>query len=214
MEDRRLITFEGGEGAGKSTQARRLAARLTALGHEVVATREPGGSAVAEAIRELVLARAPTSAVAECLLFAAARAEHVTATIAPALARGAYVVCDRFIDSTRVYQGCLGGIDPGLIAVLEAATVGPHRPALTVILDLPPEEGLGRAADRGDTNRYERHELSWHSRLRRGFLAIAEAEPARCVVIDAARDLDTVAADVWAAVARRFASEVPVTGIG
>lgn len=206
---RRFITFEGGEGAGKSTQARRLSGRLSALGYEAVLTREPGGAPLAERIRALVLEQAPAAPVAECLLFAAARAEHVAVTIAPALARAAFVICDRFIDSTRVYQGTLGGIDAGLIAMLEAATVAPHWPSLTIVLDLAPEDGLRRAAARGDINRFEGRALEWHQRLREGFAEIAQVEPDRCVVVDAARDVDAVEADVWAAVARRFGFEAP-----
>ncbi|MBX9925964.1 MAG: dTMP kinase, partial [Hyphomicrobiaceae bacterium] len=183
MRTRRFITLEGGEGSGKSTQARRLADRLRAAGHEVVLTREPGGAPLAEAIRGLVLANDPASNIAECLLFAAARAEHVAVTIAPALARGAFVVCDRFIDSTRVYQGVLGGIDRSLIATLEQATVAPHEPTLTLMLDLAPEDGLARAVARGTTNRFESNDIGWHRKLRDGFLAIARAEPDRCRIV-------------------------------
>ncbi len=201
---RRFITLEGGEGSGKSTQARRLAEHLRTLGLDAVLTREPGGAPLAEAIRGLVLAHYPASNVAECLLFAAARAEHVAVTIAPALARGAFVVCDRFTDSTRVYQGTLGGIDARLIATLEAATIEPHRPALTLILDLDPAAGLARAAARGATNRFEGHDLAWHRKLREGFLAIAQAEPERCRIIDASADPDAVAAQVWQAVTAAY----------
>lgn len=204
MASSRFITFEGGEGSGKSTQARRLAERLRELGQEVVLTREPGGAPLAEAIRGLVLAEDPVSAVAECLLFAAARAEHVAVTIAPALARGAFVVCDRFIDSTRVYQGRLGGIDPKLIATLEAATVAPHMPTLTLILDVSPEDGLARATARGMTNRFEAHDLAWHRRLQQGFLDIARAEPERCRVISGGADADAVAERIWREVAETY----------
>ncbi len=197
MQKKRFITLEGGEGAGKSTQAKRVAERLRALGHEVVLTREPGGAPLAEALRGLVLATAPASPVAECLLFAAARAEHVAVTIAPALARGAFVVCDRFIDSTRVYQGVLGGIDRELISTLERATVGPHEPTLTLILDMAAREGLTRAVERGAANRFEARPLDWHERLRAGFLDIARAEPDRCRVVDAAGSADAVAAVIW-----------------
>lgn len=203
----RFISFEGGEGSGKSTQARRLAERLRAHGHEVVLTREPGGAPLAERIRALVLEEVPQSAVAECLLFAAARAEHIAVTIAPAIERGAFVICDRFIDSTRVYQGELGQVDTSLIAELETRTVAPFLPALTLILDLPAEDGLRRAAARGETNRFEARGLEWHSRLRNGFLNIAAAEPARCRILDAAADPDAVAAAVWLEVASAFALE-------
>lgn len=205
----RFITFEGGEGSGKSTQARRLAARLSAAGQEVVLTREPGGAPLAEAIRTLVLETAPVSRVAECLLFAAARAEHVSVTIAPAIARGAFVICDRFIDSTRVYQGMLGEVDKALIATLENATVAPHLPALTLVLDLPPEAGLRRATERGTTNRFEGHDLEWHRRLRDGFLEIAHAEPVRCRVIDAVQDVEAVSEAIWREVAGAFGLDPP-----
>lgn len=199
----RFITFEGGEGSGKSTQARLLAERLRTAGHDVVATREPGGTPLAESIRDLVLAKRPQSSIAEFLLFAAARAEHLEAVIKPALARGAFVVCDRFIDSTRVYQGVVGGVDRALIAELERRTVAPFLPVLTVIVDIDPELGLARAAGRGELSRYDKARGEIHAALRAGFLAIAQAEPQRCVVIDGARDIDAVARDVWQAVARR-----------
>jgi dTMP kinase len=210
MATSKFITFEGGEGAGKSTQAKLLAARLTALGYEVVLTREPGGAPLAERIRALVLEQAPAAPVAECLLFAAARAEHVAVTIAPALGRGAFVICDRFIDSTRVYQGTLGGVDRELIAAIERTTVAPHWPALTLMLDLPPQTGLARAVARGATNRFEGHNAAWHQRLRDGFAALAVAEPERIRVIEAARPVEAVAVDIWAAVAARFDLSGPV----
>ena len=203
----RFITFEGGEGAGKSTQLKRLAGRLQAQGLEVVATREPGGSPGAEAIRELVLNGAADrwSAVTETLLMYAARRDHVERVIRPALERGAWVACDRFADSTRAYQGAAGGVDPGLISALERFILADVRPDLTLIFDLAPKEGLRRAAGRGGEMRFESKGMDFHRRLRAGFLAIAEAEPARCAVIDAAGDIEAVAAAVWAAVEARLA---------
>jgi dTMP kinase len=204
----RFITFEGGEGAGKSTQLKRLAARLQASGREVVATREPGGSPGAEGIRELVLKGNADrwSPVTETLLMYAARRDHVERVIRPALARGAWVVCDRFADSTRAYQGAAGGTDPGLIAALETYILEGTRPDLTLIFDLPVEVGLERAHVRAGTEmRFESKGQAFHERLREGFLAIAKAEPGRCVVIDATGDPETVEARVWAAVTARVA---------
>lgn len=204
----KFITFEGGEGSGKSTQARLLAERLRAAGHEVVLTREPGGTPLAESIRDLVLAQKPQSSNAEFLLFAAARAEHIAAVIAPALQRGAYVVCDRFIDSTRVYQGVVGGVDDGLIMELERRTVAPLLPGLTLIVDIDPELGLARAAGRGELSRYDSARSETHAALRRGFLAIAQGEPQRCVVVDGGRDIEAVERDVWRAVSARVLDKV------
>lgn len=208
MTSGKFITLEGGEGSGKSTQARLLAERLGAGGHEVVLTREPGGTPLAEKIRELVLAQKPQSANAEFLLFAAARAEHLQALIVPALNRGAFVVCDRFIDSTRVYQGVVGGVDGGLIAELERRTVVPHMPALTLIVDIDPAVGLARAAGRGELTRYDSARSETHAALRHGFLAIAQTEPDRCVVIDGRRDIQAVERDVWQAVRTRVLDKV------
>jgi dTMP kinase len=202
----RFITFEGGEGAGKSTQLRRLAERLAARGLDVVPTREPGGSPGAEAIRALVLNGAADrwSPLTETLLMYAARRDHIERVIAPALARGAWVVCDRFADSTRAYQGAAGGTDPALIAALEAGVLDEARPDLTLILDLPPQAGLARAAARGGEMRFEAKGLAFHERLREGFLAIARDEPERCALIDATGSLVEVEAAVWATVAARL----------
>jgi dTMP kinase len=202
----RFITFEGGEGAGKSTQLKRLAERLRARGVEVVATREPGGSPGAESIRELVLNGAADrwSPVTETLLMYAARRDHIERVIEPALARGAWVVCDRFADSTRAYQGAAGGTDPALIAALEAHVLGATRPDLTLIFDISPEAGLARAHARGGELRFESKGLDFHRRLRDGFLAIARAEPERCMLIDAAGLMDAVEQAVWAAAAARL----------
>jgi dTMP kinase len=203
----RFITFEGGEGAGKSTQLQRLAARLAVGGQEVVATREPGGSPGAEAIRELVLKGSADrwSPVTETLLMYAARRDHVERVIRPALARGAWVVCDRFADSTRAYQGAAGGTDPGLIAALETYILEATRPDLTLIFDLPVAVGLERAHVRaGAEMRFESKGQAFHERLREGFLAIAKAEPERCAVIDATGPLNEVEERVWAAVEARL----------
>ena len=210
----RFITLEGGEGAGKSTQARLLAERLRALGHECVVTREPGGSTVAEALREVILSgvAAPLGPSAETVLFAAARIVHMAQTIMPALARGAFVVCDRFTDSTRVYQGALGKVDPDLIRAMEVIAVGDHRPDLTLMLDLPAQMGLARAAARrgdGAADRFEAEGLAYHEGLRTAFLAIAKAEPGRCRVIDAQQGPDDVAASIGAAVEDRFGTIAP-----
>lgn len=200
MDKGRFITFEGGEGGGKSTQLRLLAQRLTGLGLEVVATREPGGSPGAEAIRDLLVRGEADrwSAVTETLLMYAARRDHVERVIRPALARGAWVLCDRFADSTRAYQGAAGGADPGLIAALESYVLEDVSPDLTLILDLPPAAGLARAASRpGGETRFESKGEAFHTRLREGFLVIAAAEPERCRVIDASQPLETVSAAIW-----------------
>jgi dTMP kinase len=198
-----FITFEGGEGAGKSTQLTRLADRLEAAGRAVVRSREPGGSPGAEAIRSLlVIGEADRwSPVTETLLMYAARRDHIERVIAPALARGSMVLCDRFADSTRAYQGAGGGAPASLISALEAEVLGDLRPDLTLILDLPTASGLARAAGRGGGEaRFESKGLAFHERLRAGFLAIAQADPRRCRIVDAARDEMSVAADVWAEV--------------
>ena len=203
MAPGKFITFEGGEGAGKSTQLTRLVTRLREGGREVVATREPGGSPGAEAIRELVLKGAADrwSPVTETLLMYAARRDHVERVIRPALARGAWVVCDRFADSTRAYQGAAGGTDAGLIAAMETYVLEGTLPDVTLIFDLPVAVGLERAHARaGAEMRFESKGKAFHERLREAFLAIARAEPERCVVIDAAGSLKEVEEKVWSAV--------------
>lgn len=207
----RFITFEGGEGAGKSTQLRLLQQRLASRGIEVVATREPGGSPRAESIRALLLSAKvmPLGAFAETLLFAAARADHVERTIAPSLCRGAFVLCDRFLDSTRVYQGALGHLTDAALTALERGSVGRTRPDLTLILDLPAETGLARATARraglGEAvDRFESEAASFHARVRDAFLEIARSEPERCVVIDAAGLAAEVETRIWSAVELRL----------
>jgi dTMP kinase len=204
-----FITFEGGEGAGKTTQLRRLADRLAAAGREVLATREPGGSPGAEAIRALLVTGEVDrwSPVTETLLINAARRDHVERVIGPAVARGAAVLCDRFADSTRAYQGAGGGAPAELIAGLEGAVLGDLRPDLTLILDLPAETGLARAMGRGGAEaRFEAKGLAFHERLRAAFLDIARREPERCAVIDAGQDEAAVETAIWAHIARRIAA--------
>ncbi len=203
-----FISLEGGEGVGKSTHAKRLAEHLRAKGREVVLTREPGGTPQGEALRGLLVSGdiANWSAASEAMLMSAAREVHVRTVIEPAVARGAVVISDRFMDSTRVYQGHAGGVAADVIAALEKAAVGECVPDLTLIFDLPPERGLARASTRGTNNedRFERKGLVFHSKLRAGFLAIAKAEPGRCVIIDAAAGPDQVFADVVKAVEARL----------
>jgi dTMP kinase len=203
----RFITFEGGEGAGKSTQARKLADRLKALGRRVTLTREPGGSPGAEALRGLLLEGEADrwSSTAETLMMYAARADHLERTIRPALSAGDVVVCDRFLDSTRAYQGAGGGVSAALIEQLERSVVGADRPDLTLVFDLPVEAGLARALARaGGEARFEGKGEAFHRRLRDEFLAIARREPDRCVVVDAAQDVAAVERAVWAAVSARL----------
>ncbi|MBI1384972.1 MAG: dTMP kinase [Rhizobiales bacterium] len=206
----RFISLEGGEGAGKSTQQGLLTKRLEALGHAVTSTREPGGTPFADVARGLLLgADAPERvALADALVFSAARADHVARVIEPALAAGRWVICDRFIDSTRAYQGAAGGLAPGVIADLERISTGGLLPDLTIILDLAPEVGLGRARRRGEgehPDRYEARDLAYHARLREAFRTIAANEPERCVVVAAEGEVADVAAAVWAVVEARLA---------
>ena len=198
-----FITFEGGEGAGKSTQVARLVATLRERGVEVVQTREPGGSRGAEDIRNLVLNGEADrwSPKTEILLMFAARSDHLERTIRPALEAGAWVVCDRFADSSRAYQGAGGGVPAEFIEQLDAAIVGGDQPDLTLMFDLPVEIGLERAFGRGLFEvRFESKGLAFHQRLREGFAAVAAGHPERCRVIDATGDPDAVFARVWAAV--------------
>jgi dTMP kinase len=207
----RFITFEGGEGAGKSTQVDALRARLEAAGLGVIATREPGGSPGAEEIRALLVSGPPDrwEARAETLLHVAARSDHVAKTIRPALERGDWVICDRFADSTRAYQGAGHGLSDDFIQHLHKLVFGDFSPDLTFILDLPVEAGLARAARRPGNagareDRYERMTPDFHDRLRQAFLAIAAAEPERCLVLDASAPPEAVSQAVWRAVADKF----------
>jgi dTMP kinase len=216
----RFITFEGGEGTGKSTHAALLADRLKGLGIGVVLTREPGGSPGAEVIRHVLLSGVakPLGSEAEALLFAAARDDHVRNTIEPALTRGAWVVCDRFIDSSRVYQGSLGHLDPKFMRALERVTVGDLRPNLTFILDVPAQVGLERASKRraGETaDRFEAESLAFHEELRQAFSLLVMSEGGRCVVIDATEPKQTVADRIWKTVNDRLdPAMAPITLTG
>lgn len=194
-----FITFEGGDGVGKSTQIARLAERLRAAGREVVVTREPGGSPGAEAIRALLVQGAADrwSARTEALLMFAARADHLERTINPARARAAVVLCDRFADSSMAYQGIAGALGREAVATLDKLIVGADGPTLTFVLDAPSQEGLKRAGARGDgDNRFEAKGAEYQERVRQAFLEIAKDAPDRCVVINAARDIDTIADDI------------------
>jgi dTMP kinase len=205
----RFITFEGGEGTGKSTHAAMLAQRLRALGVGVVQTREPGGSPGAEIIRHVLLSGVakPLGTDAEAILFAAARDDHIRQTILPTLERGHWVICDRFVDSTRVYQGTLGGVEQSLLKALERVTVGGLKPDLTFVLDVPAELGLSRAEKRRGDNtadRFEGEGIDFHERLRDAFRLLALCEPARCVLIDASGERQAVADQVWKVVTERL----------
>lgn len=213
----RFITFEGGEGTGKSTQAAALAQRLRSMGIGVVLTREPGGSPGAEIIRHVLLSGAakPLGPDAEAILFAAARDDHVTNTIEPALGRGRWVISDRFADSTRVYQGVLGRVDPLLIGGLHRVTVGSLKPNLTFILDVPADMSLERASKRrrGEgPDRFEAEAPEFHERLREAYLQLAAGEPDRCVLIDARDQVAAVSARIWDTVVKRLdPATAPVT---
>ena len=207
VETGRLITFEGGEGAGKSTQVSILVERLRNAGRHAIATREPGGSPAAEDIRETLLSGKVKQfgPFAEALLFSIARQNHIDTVISDALARGQWVVCDRFLDSTRAYQGATGGVPAPVISALERLTLHGVMPNLTIVLDIPVEEGLARMARRrGAPDRFESQDISQHERIRKAFLDIAEEESGRCMVIDARKPEALVAEDVWEAVAERL----------
>lgn len=212
MASGKFITFEGGEGAGKSTHVRLLAERLKQTGHEVMETREPGGTPGAEQIRALLVTGAADrwSPLSEALLNNAARDDHLKRVIRPALESGAWVLCDRFLDSTRAYQGGAGGVDGETLSILEAAVVGNTRPDLTLILDVDVTEGLQRSSDRPSSGRvseqrFENKGQAFHTQLRQAFLDIAHSEPDRCVVIDAALPKETVAQSIWDEVVSRLA---------
>lgn len=205
----KFITFEGGEGSGKSTHTALLAERLRERGLDVVLTREPGGSPGAEIIRHIILSgiAKPLGTETETILFAAARDDHVNATILPALQAGKWVVCDRFIDSTRVYQGALGKVDMKLIRGLERVTVGEAMPDLTILIDVPANIGLARAKTRrgtGTADRFEAESVEFHESLRLAFLDVAKQEPKRFAVIDGRPPRDVVAERIWEAVEQRL----------
>jgi dTMP kinase len=207
----RFITFEGGEGSGKSTQIKTLAERINGAELRTIVTREPGGSPGAEIIRHLLLSGMGKllGPEAETLLFTAARDDHVHAVIKPALDQGIWVLCDRFFDSTRAYQGRLGKVEPGLLDAMQRVTIGDLKPDLTIILDVPVEIGIQRAAARrgaGAPDRFEAEDVKFHEGLREAYRQIAAAEPQRCVLIDANAAPGVVAARVWAAVRDRFLS--------
>jgi dTMP kinase len=208
----RFISFEGGEGAGKSTQIKLLAERLTEAKVRTIVTREPGGSPGAEIIRHLVLSGMGKllGAEAETLLFAAARDDHVHTVIEPALKQGIWVLCDRFSDSTRVYQGILGQVPPAILSAMQRVTIGDLKPDLTLILDVPVEVGLQRAAKRrgtGTADRFEAEGIKFHQQLREAYQRIAAAEPQRCLLIDASAEPDIVATNIWSALHDRFLAE-------
>jgi dTMP kinase len=215
----RFITFEGGEGTGKSTQASLLAQRLRALGVGVVLTREPGGSPGAEIIRHVILSGAakPFGPHAEAILFAAARDDHIRNTIMPALEHGRWVISDRFADSTRVYQGAIGNVEASLIQGLERITVGDLKPDITFILDVATEIGLARASTRrgdGIADRFERESVEFHQKLRDAFRLLALSEPDRCVLIDANAPSSAVAERVWKIVSERLDPATAPVAVG
>jgi dTMP kinase len=209
----RFITFEGGEGVGKSTQVKRLLASLAETSIQAVRTREPGGTPKAEAVRSFILQGRSESwgAGGEAVLFAAARLNHVNELIAPNLAAGKWVNSDRFHDSTRAYQGLTGGVDEKLIAALESLALDGHAPDLTIVLDMDPEIAFRRVAQRAiedglalTGDRFEKEDIEWHKRLRESFLSIAKANPNRCVVISADQGEDALEAAIWAVVSDKF----------
>lgn len=198
-----FITFEGGEGAGKSTQINRLADLLRRRGHDVLVTREPGGSQGAEAVRHVLLSgQAEEFGVRmEAILFAAARSDHVEQVIRPALAEGTVVLCDRFVDSTRVYQGVTGNLEPSFVANMERVAVNGVMPDVTVILDVPAEAGLARARKRGSKDssgpdRFEKEEIATHEMRRQAFRDLAQSEPKRCKIVDGMQTPDAVALSI------------------
>ena len=200
-----FVTFEGGEGAGKSTQIRRLAAALKGEGHDVLVTREPGGSPGAEAVRHVLLSGAAEAfgTRMEAILFAAARNDHVEEVIRPALAAGKIVLCDRFMDSSRVYQGITGNLEPDFIETLQRIAINGVMPDCTVILDIPARIGLERAQKRAAADgpdRFEKERLETHEKRREAFLDIAAREPERCHVINAMQAEEAIAAEILAIV--------------
>ncbi len=207
MNTPRFITLEGGEGTGKSTQAKRLVAALEVSGVSAIATREPGGSPGAESIRKLLVEgeQGRWDALTETLLMFAARSDHIRNTIKPAMASGKWVVCDRFTDSTYAYQGVGRGVDRETIRRIDAVSVGDFKPDLTLVLDLPVDIGLARAkARRGAEDRFEKFGAEFHEKLRTAYRDIALRNGDRCVLLDASGSEDGVAKAIWNAVASRF----------
>ncbi|MEW6422913.1 MAG: dTMP kinase [Deinococcota bacterium] len=203
-----FITFEGPEGAGKSTQLTRLARRLTETGRPPVVTREPGGTPLGTRVREVLLDPALTiDPLPEFLLYSASRAQLVRDVIRPALEASQIVLCDRYADSSLAYQGSGRGLDPALLALLNGKVTEGLTPDLTILLDLDPALGLARVATRGQPDRLERADLAFHARVRRGFLTLAAREPGRFLVLDATRDPDALAADIWQAVQEKLGTE-------
>ena len=199
MQRGRFITLEGGEGAGKSTNARFIKAWLEQRGHEVILTREPGGSELAEAIRSVVLQSWSEGMppLTEALLMFAARSAHLEATVLPALEAGKDVICDRFVDSSYAYQGAGNGFSSKKLQALEEMVLGDFRPDLTIVFDLEPSVGLQRARSRGEQNRFEDETVTFMQRVREAFLQRAKAEPARYAILDAGRELEAVQADLF-----------------
>ncbi|MGV3651150.1 MAG: dTMP kinase [Devosia sp.] len=217
----RFITFEGGEGVGKSTQVKRLVANLHKASIGAVRTREPGGTPRAEAIRSFILQGRPESwgAGAEAVLFAAARLDHVKQLVAPSLESGKWVVSDRFHDSTRAYQGLTGGVEEKLIAALEVLALDGRKPDLTFVLDMDPALAFERVRERAPEealvqtgDRFEKEELDWHQRLREAFLAIARDNPERCVVMPANQGAEALEQEIWDTITRRYPETVAGPG--
>ena len=213
----RFVTFEGGEGSGKTTQIARLAEYLRTLGLSVCSTREPGGTNAADALREILLSgRAkPLGAETEAVLFAAARRDHIDGVIQPALSRGEIVLCDRFNDSTRVYQGVNSGADATVLETLEKATLEDIEPVLTIVLDIPAQAGLLRASARRGTGRADRFEVETieiHEARRQAFLCIAQSEPDRCAIVDALQSVERVEKEIRDLVIERLQLRSEVTG--
>ncbi|MGC6471796.1 MAG: dTMP kinase [Parvibaculales bacterium] len=206
MESARFITFEGGEGAGKSTQIKLLSGRLGVAGINNIATREPGGTPRGQALRELLVTgdadRWP--AMAEALMMLADRAIHLEDMIRPQLEQGVWVLCDRYMDSTRAYQGIAGDLGLDVIDRLQAPVIGSTQPDLTFLMDLPAQLGLERAATRGGAARFEAKGLTYHEQIRAGFLEMSQDDPDRFVVIDAGRDIQSIADEVFTHVKGRF----------
>ena len=203
-----FITLEGGEGTGKSTLLGALRGRLETAGKTVVQTREPGGTELAETIRNLVL-HPPEgqtwSSMAEALLMNAARTDHLEKKIRPALLRGDWVLCDRFADSTRVYQSVQNGVDAGVLRLLETAVLGDTHPDLTIVLDAPVEQAAGRRASRGgDADTFEQRDRTFHEAVRQAFVNVARSEPERCILLDASRPAEDVAASAWRRIEERL----------